>query len=335
MTRWLVLILLLLCGPGSLLAQTNPLVGETNSTTPGSIPTIEGEVRLANGTPVPFVYVRLDPENVGGMIQSTTTDSAGYYAFKGYFMGGNFTIDIEVQGFEPIHRLVMDTSPTTEENFTLVPLPASHRSQHGPLVSIEQLEIPPKARVEFRRGLQCMDAGKYAKAAAAFRKAIRLAPRFAAGYRQLSAAYASRHHFPQARLAIDHAFVLEKNNAENFAYLGYLYMEQKRDRQAARAFKHSLRISKTDWFAQLELGRLRYNQHRYEEAYTHLLMAGKLHPQILSVHLLLYDDLIQLHKPKLALNELTRFLSRFPNCPQAAQLRKTRAALAASLASRP
>lgn len=335
MTRWLVLVLLVLSGATSLLAQANPLSAETNSNGPGNIPTIEGEVRLPNGTPVPFIYLRLDPENVGGMIQSTTTDSAGYYAFKGYFVGGNFTIDIDVQGFVPVHRLVMVTAPTTEENFTLEPLPAKHSSRYGPLVSVKQLEISPKARAEYRSGLQSMNAGKYTKAEAAFQKATRLAPHFAAAYRQLSAAYASQHRFPEARLAIDHAFVLEKRSAENFAFLGYVYMEEKKDTEAARALKHSLRISKTDWFAQLELGRLRYNQHRYQDAYMHLLLARKLDPQALSAHLLLYDDLIQLHKRREALSELTRILVRFPLYPRAAQLRKTRAALAASLAPRP
>lgn len=335
MTRWLVLVLLIFSATTSLFAQSNLQSMETNSDGPGTVPTIEGEVRLPNGTPVPFVYVRLDPENVGGMIESTTTDSAGYYAFKGYFMGGNFTIDIDVQGFEPIHRLVMDTAPTVEENFTLEALPAAHNSRYGPLVSVKQLEVSPKALAAYRRGLQRMDAGKYAKAAAAFRKATRLDPHFAAGFRHLSAAYASQRQFSKAQVAIDHAFLLEKRNADNFAYLGYLYMEEKNEGRAARAFKHSLQISKSDWFAQLELGRLRYNQHRYQDAYVHLLQARKLDPQALSARLLLYDDLIQLHKRKLALNELTRILARFPRYPGAAELRKTRAALAASLASRP
>jgi tetratricopeptide (TPR) repeat protein len=332
MTRLLVLVLLVLSAATTLLAQSNPY-DITAQSDPSGLPTIEGEVQLPNGSPVPFIYLRLDPENFGGMIQSASTDSAGYYLFNGHFAGHNYYIDINVHGFEPIHRLVMVTSPDTEENFTLVPLPAASPSHEQPTVSVKELEISSKALAQYRRGLQHMNAGRYAKAEAAFHKAARLDSHFVEAFRQLSVVYAKLHLFSRARLAIEHAFLLKKHSARNFAYLGYLYMEEKHDGRAERAFQQCLGISKTDWFAHLELGRLRYNEHRYKDAYIHLLEARQLHPQIRSVHLLLYDDLIQLRKPRQALAVLTQFLARFPNCPQAAQLRKTRAALAASLAS--
>lgn len=298
---------------------------------PGERPTIEGEVRLPNGNPVPFVYLRLEPEGMGGIIQTASTDSAGYYSFVGYFVGANFNIVINVQGFQPIRRLVMITSPVTEENFTLVPLPPVAEAKKGALVSVRHLQIPPKALARYHKGIVQMDQGKYKQAEANFRKAVQIYPKFAAGYRRLSAVYARQGRFSQANQAINRARALDKNSAENYAYLGYVFLQEKQDHKAELAFKESIRINQNDWFAQLELGRLRYDQHDYKDAYPHLLVAHRVHPQLLSVHLLLYDDLIRLNDREKALAELNETLTLFPKCSQAPELRKMRAALEVSL----
>jgi tetratricopeptide (TPR) repeat protein len=324
-------LFLILFGAATLFGQGGPLSAQNQQNGPGARPTIEGEVRLPNGNPVPFVYLRLEPEGMGGRIQTATTDSSGYYSFSGYFVGGNFNIVINVQGFQPIRRLVMVTAPLTEVNFTLEPLPGAAKPKTDPLVSVKHLQIPPKARAQYRRGVDQMDQGKYAEAEASFRRAVQIDPKFAAGYRRLSAVYARQGRFAEANRAINRARGLEKNNAENYAYLGYLYLQEKQTGKAELAFQQSIRVNEDDWFAQLELGRLRYQQKNYRGAYPHLVIAHKVHPQLLSVHMLLYDDLIRLDNRKDALAELDHILELFPKCSQAPKLRKMRAALEISM----
>lgn len=331
MRRPIWVVLLIVFGAATLSGRGGPLSAQSQQNGPDARPTIEGEVRLPNGNPVPFVYLRLEPEGMGGQIQTATTDSAGYYSFSGYFVGGNFYIVIEVQGFQPIRKLVMVTAPLTEVNFTLEPLPAAAGPKNGALVSVKHLQIPPKARAQYRRGVHQMDQGKYPEAEASFRRALQIDPKFAASYRRLSAVYARQGRFAEANRAIDRARGLEKNNAENYAYLGYLYLQEKQAGKAELAFQQSIRINQDDWFAQLELGRLRYDQKNYRGAYPHLVVAHKVHPQLLSVHMLLYDDLIQLNNRREALGELDHILELFPKCAQAPQLRKMRAALEISM----
>lgn len=324
MTRRSVVFLaiVLFCATG-LLAQNNPY---TNGA-------IQGEVDLPNGQPVPNVYLKLEPQNTGGLIQTATTDSAGHFAFAGQGIGagGNYEISINMQGFEPVNKLVMLTGPTTYVSITLVPKP-SKRGNVGAVVPAVRTAIPSRAAAQFQEGLRNLDQGKTSQAERAFKKAIKIDPQYAASYLRLSSIYADQHRFPEAKKAIDQAIRIEKPSSASYGYLGYLYMIEKQPEKARKSFQKSLSMEPKNWFAQLELGRLRYGHKDYEAAYPHFLEARKLHPQIASVHLMLYDDLIHLDKYKAALAELDAFVARFPKNPQAAKMRKVRPALAAAAA---
>ena len=197
----------------------------------------------------------------------------------------------------------------------------------------KQAPVPPKAIEQYNKGLQDLDQGKASDAESAFKKAVKIYPEFANSYLRLSAIYADQNRFPDAEEAIHHAEAIDKGNPDNYAYLGYLYMKQKQPDKAQQSFEKSIQVAPNDWFAQLELGRLVYDQKDYAGALPHLELAHKLHPQVASVHLLLYDDLIRLNKRKDALAELDDFVARFPKSREAAQMKKVRPALAAAAAS--
>jgi tetratricopeptide (TPR) repeat protein len=298
---------------------------------PGNRPLIQGEVTLPSGNPAPEVYIQLEPENGGGMIASAITDSAGFYVFPQVGEGDNYTIVINVQGFEPINKLVMVTDMLTVENFTLVPIPARREPNAGASVPVQALKIPPAAWQAYVKAARQIDQGDDAGAAVNLQKAIHLFPKFTAAYRKLSAVDANQGKFADAAVAIQQAMSLEKNG-ETYAYLGYLYMQEKEPKKAKDAFVHSIRMSPNDWLAQMELGRLLYNDKDYKGAYPHLELARKLRPDLRTAHLLLYDDLIRLNKQQEALDEVTSFLKRFPKAPEAPQMQKMKAALEASLA---
>ena len=234
---------------------------------PGRAAMIQGEILLPNGNPAPFVYLTLEPENGGGLIQSASTDSAGFYAIAGVAVGANYSMVIQVQGFQPINRLVMVTSYMTVEDFTLEPLPAGAEPHKGAVVSIQHLQIPSKALAQYVEGVREMDAGNNQAAEASFREAIRIYPQFAACFRHLGAVDANLGRFPEAHRNIDRAVKLDKANSENYAYLGYVYMQQKQLDQAEQAFRKSIQISKSDWLAQLELVRIEYDRKDYQGAY--------------------------------------------------------------------
>ena len=323
MSRPAMLLFAGMLGAAPLLGQGRPF--------PSQSPMIQGDVRLPNGNPAPFILLTLEPENGGGFLESATTDSAGFYSFSNILVGTNYTIVVNANGFQSIHRLVMVTAYMTQEDFTLEPASSGGEPNEGAVVSVGNLKIPPRALEQFRKGVGQMYAGDNAAAEASFREAIRIYPSYAASYRRLSAAYANLGRFPEADTAIQHALRLDRKSHQSYAYLGYVYEKENQIGKAEMAFQESIRISNEDWFAHLELGRIFYNQKNYQGAYPHLVLARKMHPQLRSIHLLLYNDMVRLNKLEEALDEVDRFLARFPSDPEAPRMRKVRAALETKL----
>ena len=298
---------------------------------PQTVAVIQGQVTLPGGNPVPNVYLQLEPEGVGGTVQSATTDSSGNFSFSGAINGQNYDVTGTVEGFQPIDKLVMLNGNMTYVYITLVPLAATNAA-----VSVAKLKmraaIPPKAEEQFNKGLESMDRGKTSDAEKDFKNAVRIDPKFAPAFLRLSMIYAERSHFPEAERAIHRAMAIDKDSPDNYAYSGYLYMEEKQPEKAEQSFQKSLHMAPRNWFAQLEMGRLLYGQKNYLGALPHLQIARRLHPQFASVHLLLYDDLIRLGRYKGALAELDDFVAHFPKSKEAPQMRKVRPALAAAAA---
>ena len=322
--RSLTLVLALLFSAGALFAQG----GNPYSTGP-----IEGEVRLPNGQPATNVNLQIEPQGMGGVVQSTSTDSGGHFSFTDQAIGpgGNYFITVNGQGYQPIHKLVMVTGPFTYLDINLVRL-AGVKPASESVISVKQLQLPPAALEEYNRGLQDMDEGRTTQAEEAFKKAIRIDPKFAASYLRLSAIYADQNRFPAAEEAIHRAFAIDHNKSDTYAYLGYLFMKQKLPEDARQSLEKSIQMAPNHWFAQLELGRLLYHRKDYAGALPHLELAHNLHPQAASVPLLLYDDLIRMNKRKEALAELDDFVARFPGTSEAARMRAVRPALAAAVA---
>lgn len=294
-------------------------------------PQIEGEVQLASGTPVPNVTVQLSPQVGGGSMATAVTDSSGMFYFTDVGVGSSYTVQVNVPGYVPVSHSITTVTMVTTADVVLVPQPSGPKPSKHALVSVERLRVPRKAIAQFKRGQRQMARGKSRAAEASFRKAIRLFPDFAESYMKLSALYADQGRFAEADRAIQHALRLQKNSSQAYGYLGYVYVKEKHPQKAVQAFHRGIHLNRDNWFAQLELGRLRYSQKQFRLALPHLLLVRKIHPQLLSAHLLLYDNLIRLGKLKAALHELDDFLSRFPHCRQAPHLRKVRASLAASL----
>ena len=79
MKRLIVLVFTILACATILFAQNNP----------DAVGGIEGEVHLPNGQPAPGVYLQLQPEGIGGLIQTASTDSAGHFTFGSLGAGAN------------------------------------------------------------------------------------------------------------------------------------------------------------------------------------------------------------------------------------------------------
>lgn len=307
--------------------MTVPVPDESITANPGTS-TVQGEVRYRNGQPAPSVVVTLVSER-DGRIRRTVTGPAGNYSFLN-LRTGDYRYDVEVdeKGYMPVRELVISCDMAPVSLFiTLIPM-----NVYGS-ASLRGRKIPKQAQAEYAKGVAAMDKGNSKQAALHFVKAVGICPYYFDSYLKLAAADTNQHRFAEAQKMINRALRLSKRSSLAYAYYGYLRMEEGKLGQAKGEFSHAIRLNPSDWLAQLELGRVLLSEKQAKAAFPHLVVAHQLHPQLASVHLLYYDDLILLNKKSAALAELNDFLARFPNAPEAARLRRVRAPLEASIRS--
>jgi tetratricopeptide (TPR) repeat protein len=195
-------------------------------------------------------------------------------------------------------------------------------------ISVGDLQVPGKARKEYRRGLDSLSHGKTADARKHFEKAIRIDPKFGESYEQLGLVYAEQGHYPEAEAALEKAVAIDNHDSAAFAYLGYVYQKAGEAAKAGEQFRRSIQLNDANWLSQMGLGQILLEKKQTAEALTHLRRAQQLHPQLPDIYLLVYNALIYLDRGPEALTELDKFLARFPNDPEAPQFRKVRKGLA-------
>ncbi|MDE3137933.1 MAG: carboxypeptidase regulatory-like domain-containing protein [Acidobacteriota bacterium] len=296
---------------------------------------VSGELDSADGSPLIMVRVELQA-TMGGASLTAYTDSAGRFSFVGV-PSGNYMVVVRAYGYQPANWPInVDIFPVHDLILTLVPIKFRQTGgdvlgNNASTVSVRQLQIPDKARSEFRKGVESESHGRTDEAVKHWEKSIQIYPQFAESYMKLSKIYADRGDFEAATDAAKHAVEVDSDDAAPYAYLGFVYLKMKDIPEATKAFQDSVRISDTKFFTQFWLGDLLLKQKDYEEAYPHLLRAWQLNPEDPKVYLLLYNDLVLLDRREEALAKIDDFLSRFPNNPFAAKAREKREALAKSL----
>lgn len=290
---------------------------------------------VPDGEPASAVTVQLQ-SFTGTIVQTAHTDDSGHFSFHGV-PPGDYVIVVRVPGYHTVKRFVSVGSDNVRGlELLLSPVKfggtsGETRSNGSSVVSVRQLQIPAKARKEFRKGNKSRARGKIEEAIKHWQKSIEIYPKYAESYMQLSRVYANRGDFDRATTAAERAVEIDGNSAAAYSYLGFAYLKEKEFPKAESAFQNAVRLSDSDWFSQFWLGELLLKQKNPKGAYPHLLRASTLNPGMRDVFVLLYDDLLKLGRRKEALAELDDFLARFPNDPLAKKARVERNHLARSL----
>jgi tetratricopeptide (TPR) repeat protein len=328
---WIVALVLL--SAASVRAQGPPSrTGVFGIPTENDVAMIAGRVLYGDGRPATAVTVQLQTSE-GAPAGLESTNSSGEFSFTG-IRPGRYTVMVWQAGYRTVIEVVEArgrlAGAANTLVLTLVPegKPGAPARAAGATISVEELKIPEKARREYREGVASLTAGKQAEAASHFERAVKLYPRYAEGYIRLGLVHAEQSQFPRAKREIGKAIQLDPKNPDGYAALGFVHRKAGERAEAAAALRQAIALRESDWFAQMELGALLLEEKKPAEALPHLLRAHQLHPQLASIHLLLYNALIFLDRGRAALAELDEFLAHFPNDPDAVRLRQVRAGLA-------
>lgn len=288
-------------------------------------------MQTPDGRPVCDIAVKIRSMRSRLFLIAYTNENGGF-TFRN-LPSGNYDISIHVPGYQPERRTVrLDSSPNVDIAITLKPEAGKTISKGAYKVAVRQLQIPEKAREEYRKALEDLHRGKPDKAIKHWEKSIHIYPQYLESYLHLSKIYVERKDYSRAVEMAQQAVAVDERNADALCILGYVYLKKKDLSQAKDAFERAIRLSDADWVSHFWLGWLLLKENDAAGAYAPIFRARQLRPLVPEVHILYFNDLLRLGRVKEALTELDDFLERFPDNPLATKVREKRDSLRKSVA---
>jgi tetratricopeptide (TPR) repeat protein len=189
-------------------------------------------------------------------------------------------------------------------------------------VFVGDLTAPARARKEADRGRQLLlKEHKAADSAAAFRKAIELAPSYSEAYFLLGAAYMGMQRWVDAEEPLLKAVLLDDKLSAARLALGSCMIEEGKYLEAEKYLLSGLRSNPNFARGHYDLSRAYYGLRRFEAAVLEGRTAVILAPELPNTHVVLGYALLSLHNDSDALLEFQAYLRLAPNGELAAQVR--------------
>jgi Flp pilus assembly protein TadD len=301
---------------------------------------LHGQVDRADGTPFrEGALVRIEDDR-GGMAAQVLTDSRGKFDVTP-LQKSRYTVTVHAAGFrDEVTDVDLDTVPRAYIRMTLhevaPPTPAAAPSAAaGAVVSVNDLNVPETAQVEFEKGRSLLlEKHKSADSVKSFRKAIQIAPSYSQAYFLLGTAYMDMSKWSDAETALNKAISFNDKLEPAYLALGSCLVEQKKFAEAEKPLLRGLEFLPDASRGHYDLGRTYYSLNRFQEAESHARKAVALEPNFPDAHILLGNVLLRLRDGPGALKEFQEYLRLAPNgslvAPTQDLVKKLEAALAAT-----
>lgn len=137
----------------------------------------------------------------------------------------------------------------------------------------------------FIKGKRLYSKGDYRAAAVAYERAVSSDPDFARGYIELGSAYHQLEKYGEAEKAFTTAIGIREDSCAQCG-LGMAYHMQGKNKEAETALKKAQKLNPGDLCAIYQLGRLYYNEERYQEAIEVFKEQIDIKPTAISYHFL-------------------------------------------------
>ncbi len=216
-------------------------------------------VRDSSGQPLPIAAaVKLYH---GGMPagQGMTSHGRAFFITQGL---GNFTINVEANGYKPAQKeLSMPIAIRAEVDVILV------RATSDTAGVSSKPVLAPKAKEAFDKALQAMNANKLDEAEKYVNEAVRLAPGHPDVLFVQGVLYLTKHNWPQAQESLEKATQADPANGRAYAALGMALNSQAKYAEAVPAFEKSVQLDPPGSYeTQWALGKAYYYHEQYNEA---------------------------------------------------------------------
>lgn len=286
---------------------------------------IAGKVLRSDGKPfaraVPLVF--LDGTATPFALR-VYAEKSGDFRIKG-LSRGTYNLSVFVPGAGEWRRTI-EVGPGTADSKGRIAVEArlvpnfSQDDEH--VVSAAELSVPAEAGRLYRKAEEQLGRTDAAGAAASLRRAVEIAPRFAAAWNRLGIiAYQSRR-YQEAEEYFRKALEQEPGSFPPLVNLGGALLSLGRFGEALEVNRRAARMKPDDPLAQSQLGMSYYMLEEYDRAEAALRLAKTLDPGHFTLPQLLLADIYERRKDlEAAALELESFLKLHPDSPRAPEVR--------------
>jgi len=288
--------------------------------------TIGGNIRdAADHRALENIQVNLK-QPTGGTISTQYSSSNGEFEFDG-LPKGDYTIDIEVKDYEPLHQSVeVSTNSEIGISISLVKTAKAAIPIAQLSISAHQLSVPRKARDEYEKGMALIYVkSDYRAAIAQFQLAIKDFPTYYEAYADEGTAYYQLQELDSAEVAIRKSIELSQGQyADALFNLAEILTDTKRYTEAEAISRKGISVDKSSWRGPFELARALIRLNQTDEAEKSAQQSRDMMPDNPPVYLLLANVHIQKKDYPSLVRDLDEYLRLAPSSPEADQARKTR-----------
>jgi len=287
----------------------------------GSDNTIEGQVRVTNGGPLPSgVTVKLEvAENI--VVAQKMIDTTGRFAFRD-LTDKNYQIIVTAEGYQPASAQVdMQYAASRFPTIYLTPL-GPKKTAAAPSESATDLAAPKKARKEYEQGHAALGAKDFGSARSHFERAIEMDKCYARALTEFGVVLTLEGELSSAENSFQNAVHCDGAFLEPYLQLGILLDMEKEYAQSESVLQQGLRVAPGDWQPYYRLGIVQQHAGKYKEAEEEYLKAMSLSSAVpAEVHILLADACLQQREYDQAYIEAQTYLGTAPDGPLASQAR--------------
>jgi Flp pilus assembly protein TadD len=293
---------------------------------------ISGEVRFVDRS-MPNERLQVSLLLHGALTNMTYCDAEGGFSFHN-LQPGPYTVEIEAQGFAPVHEQVNVDPATMPTSFVrLVLHPTANEKRDSPpdrppggnrdLVDVADFakKFPPGVLKEFDAGRKADERGDAAAAMAHYRAALRLAPGFYPAHNSIGTLYMRKGEWDAAEREFREVIEQDHNNAQAYFGLGNVLYITRRNEEAKRPIEEGLRREPSSAKGHYLMGSVLVQLGELPAGEAQLKTARELDPGMPQVLIALATLKLQTGKDSEAIALFESFLRQFPNDPVAPKVR--------------
>ena len=196
--------------------------------------------------------------------------------------------------------------------------------RRGATVSTRELSIPARARRENREAQRCLSRRDVASAVAHLRRAIEIAPRFAAAWNHLGTIAYQGRNYKEAEDNFRHGLAADPKAFEPLVNLGGVLLNLGRVDEALQYNLHGALRRPNDALVNAQLGMSYRLSGNLDLAAQYLTLARQIDPAHFSHPQLLLSEIhLRRNERAAAIEELEDFLKRHPDAPEAPEVKST------------